>query len=127
MQNLVNSAISSSDVKSLYTNILPFYGKKGYEMTRLSGSNGYTSDQTTKDLFSVLRRNQYLLPNKAGACLVLQAPKWYWIFYTKHSVKPGTQSVAVHKYSPPNRVGSVLLQGTILTTSQSLVNFAMQK
>ncbi len=114
MQNLVNSAISNSDVKSLYTNILPFCGKKGYEMTRLSGSNGYTSDQTTKDLFSALHRNQYLLPNKAGACLVLQAPKWYWILYTKHSVKPGTQSVAVHKYSPPNRGGSVLLHGTII-------------
>jgi hypothetical protein len=42
------------------------------------------------------------LPNRAGACLVLQAPKWYWILYTKHQMKNGTNP------------GSVLLHDTVI-------------
>ena len=38
-------------MESLYTNILPFCGKKGHEVTRVSGLNGCTTDQMTADHF----------------------------------------------------------------------------
>ena len=60
MQRMLTESISDSDVASLYANILPFCGKHGYEVSRTSGTGGMKSDQSTKDLFYVLRCNSGL-------------------------------------------------------------------
>lgn len=114
MQRMLTESISDSDVASLYANILPFCGKHGYEVTRTSGTGGMTSDQSTKDLFCVLRRHNQLLPNKTGACLILRAPRWYWIVYTRQNPKHGENKIACYRYAPPQIGGSVLLQGSII-------------
>ena len=67
---MVWSSISSTPVKSLYTNILPLCGKGGYELMRFGGSGGMTSDEATKNLLCVLKKNSSLIPIKAGACLI---------------------------------------------------------
>lgn len=50
--NIIHPSISSNDVETLGTNIIPFGGKKGYDLTRGSGANSCTTDQTNKT-FSV--------------------------------------------------------------------------
>ena len=66
MQSMMTKSISDIDIKSMYSNISLLAGRKGYEMTRTSGTGGITSPQSHADLLFVLHENDSLLPNKAG-------------------------------------------------------------
>ena len=52
-------------------------GKNGMEVQRVSGTNGRVNDQSTRDILSLLAKDDKLLPNKAGACLILPGEKYY--------------------------------------------------
>ena len=72
MQSMLTTSISDDDVKSMYSNIALLAGRKGFEVTRTSGTGGITCPQSHKDLLFVLHENDSLLPNKAGkTCSVL--------------------------------------------------------
>jgi hypothetical protein len=66
MQSMISKSISDDAVKSMYSNIAPIAGRKGYEITRTSGTGGITCPQSHKDLLFVLHENDTLLPNIAG-------------------------------------------------------------
>jgi hypothetical protein len=114
LQSMLQSSIPDKTVEELYHSILPSCGKGGYELKRTGGACGMTSSQTTKDLLCVLHRSNTLLPNKAGACLILQDSKYYWIFYSKHNKKLESHPIAHIKYTPPNIGGSVRLEGSMI-------------
>ena len=72
MQSMLTTSISDDDVKSLYSNIALIAGRKGFEVTRTSGTGGVTCPQSHKDLLFVLHENDSLLPNLTGkTCSVL--------------------------------------------------------
>jgi len=66
MQSIITKSISDDDVKSMYSNIALLAGRKGYEVTRTSGTGGITCPQSHADLLFVLHENDALLPNRAG-------------------------------------------------------------
>ena len=66
MQSIITKSISDDDVKSMYSNIALLAGRKGYEVTRTSGTGGITCPQSHADLLFVLHENDSLLPNRAG-------------------------------------------------------------
>jgi len=114
LQSMLQSSIPDETVEKLYHSILPCCGKGGYELKRTGGACGLTSSETTQDLLCVLRRNNTLLPNKAGACLILQDSKYYWIFYSKHNKTMESNPMAHIKYTPTNIGNSVRREGSMI-------------
>ena len=84
------------------------------EVQRVSGTNGRVNYQSTRDILCLLAKGDKLLPNKAGACLILPGEKYYWIFYNRHEKENGKSPIAMYKYSPPQTGGSVRLHPNAL-------------
>jgi len=114
MQQMLCKGISDSEAEALFSNIIPFCGKNGMEVQRVSGTNGLVNDQSTRDILSLLAKDNKLLPNKAGACLILPGEKQYWIFYKRHKKKIGRSPIAMYKYSPPQTGGAIKLHPNVL-------------
>lgn len=83
MQRMLTS-LSNSVVESLFSNILPICGKSGFEVNRVGGSNGLVTEMATKNMLAALHGNDKLLPNKAGACLIIKCKKYFCVFYTRN-------------------------------------------
>ena len=82
MQNLLQPMIKDKDVKSMYSNLRSIAGRKGYDVTRTSGTGGYTTPHTYKKILFVLGEHDSLLPKKAEACPVIPHEKYYFILYS---------------------------------------------
>ena len=92
----------------------PFHSVgRGNEFMRFGRSCGMLSDKSTKNLLCVLK-NARLLPNKAGACLIIKDLRYYWINYTRHNPTSPDKHIAHIKYSPLMVGGSVHLQGLLI-------------
>jgi hypothetical protein len=114
MQRILCKDISDLDTKTMFSNNTPFCGKHDMEVQRVSGTNGRVNDQSTRDILSLLAKDDKLLPSKAGACLILPGEKYYWIFYKCHEKKSGKSPIVMYKYSPPQTGGSVRLHPNAL-------------
>ena len=123
----MTSSISYKAVESLYSNLRPLADRGGFEVTRTSGTSGFVSHQSHKDLLFVLRENDGLLPNKAGACLILPHEKQYYILYSKHKVKDGKHPIGITTYAPPKPGGSLMINGNALDEWPILGEFAYAK
>jgi hypothetical protein len=53
-------------------------GRNGFDVNRRSGTNGDVTHQSTKNLLSLWRCNDKLLPKKAGANLILKSDKFLY-------------------------------------------------
>jgi hypothetical protein len=113
MQRILCKGISDLDTEAMFSNIIPFCGKSGMEVQRVSGTHGRVNDQSTR-ILSLLAKDDKLLPNKAGSCLILLGEKHYWIFYKSQEKRSGKSPIAMYKYSPPQTGGSVRLHQNAL-------------
>jgi hypothetical protein len=68
MQSTLSKSISDTDVETMHSNLSILAGRKGYEVTRKSGTAGFTSSQSHADLLFVLHDNDSLTPNRLGVC-----------------------------------------------------------
>ena len=85
MQSTLSKSISDSDVKTMHSNLSLLAGRKGFEVTRTSGTAGFTSPQSHADLLFVLHDNDSLLPNKAGVCTSSLCIKFLLIMSISHN------------------------------------------
>jgi hypothetical protein len=60
MQSTLSKSISDTVVETMHSNLLPIAGRKGYEVTRKSGTAGFTSSQSHADLLFVLHETPTL-------------------------------------------------------------------
>lgn len=127
MQKLVTLAIPDKKVETLLSNLLPVAGNKGNEVTRNCGTNGFTSAQTHKDLLFVLRENDTLLPNKAGACLIIPHDKQYYLLYSKHKPDKEDHPIGITTYGPPKPGGSLMINGNAIDEWPIIGEFAYVK
>ena len=111
IQSLVNSSLSDAEVEDLYWNLRAISGRRGFEVTRTSGTGGVTSPQTHVDLLFVLHENEYLLPNKAGSCISIPHKNMYYILYKKHDPDVNTHPIVITTIAPPKPGGLFLLNG----------------
>lgn len=86
MQSILSKSISDSDVETMHSNLCLLAGRKGFEVTRTSGTAGFTSPQSHADLLFVLRDNDSLLPNKAGVCTSSLCIKFVLIMAITHII-----------------------------------------
>lgn len=127
LQRLLRHAIPDDVVESMYTNVLPMAGRGGYEVTRTSGTNYKTCPQSHKNFLFVLHENDALLPNKAGACLIIPHKKYYIIVYRKHNPDVGESPIAVTKYAPPQLGGAFTVNGNVIDYFPFFGEFAYTK
>ncbi len=112
----------------MYSSLLPISGRNGYELTRTGGTQGFTSAQSHKDLLFCLREDNKLLPNKAGACLIIPNIKSYYIFYRKRGIKDSRDDpIAVTEYAPPSLGGSLRVNPNIIDRWPIIGEFAYVK
>lgn len=127
MHTMINYSISDEAVKSMYTNLRAISGRRGSEVTRTSGTGGYVTHQSHKDLLFVLHENDGLLPNKAGACLIVPHKKYYYILYSKHDPDTNEHPIGLTKYAPPKPGGSLIINGNAVDAWPVLGEFAYLK
>jgi hypothetical protein len=118
IQTMIKRSITDEDAKSMYTNLRAISGRWGSEVTRTSGTGGYVTTQSHKDLLTsgtggyvttqshkdllfVLHENDGLLPNKAGACLIVPHKKYSYILYSKHAPASDEHPIGLTTYPPP--------------------------
>lgn len=127
MQSMLSSSVDDITAEEIFANVLPFCGKNGWEVNRKGGTNGYVTDQSKRNLLSTLAYNKKLLPNKAGASLILIDRSCFWIFYHRHNSKAGSMDFAYIKYAPPKVGGSVILRGNIIDKYSIIGEFCYTK
>ena len=124
MQSMLDPSISNADIASMYSNLSQLAGRKGYEVTRTSGTAGFTTHQSHADLLFVLHKNDSLLPNKAGSSLIIPHGKFYFILYTKHKAKDGEHPIGITTYVPPKPGGALVLNSNAIDAWPILGDFA---
>lgn len=108
LQRTVLQKIDDKHVSIMYNYLLPSAGRAGVEVVRTGGTAGTTNTQSHKDMLHVLQQNGSMLPNKAGACLILPDKKKYFILYKKHKFEV-EHPIAITTYAPPKPGGSLLI------------------
>ena len=114
VQSLLTKSMDDEAVEEMYHHLYYVAGRDGKEINRTSGTNGFTSPSTHLDLLSSLHNNPSLLPNKVGACWIIQHKKFYYILYSKHNPTSNEHPIACTTYAPPMPGGSLLLNGNAL-------------
>ena len=126
MQSILIHLISDDDAASM-SNLRTISGRRGSEVTRTSGTDGYVTTQSHKDLLFVLHDNDGLLLNKAGACLIIPHKKYYYIMYSKQNPNDDEHPIGIATYAPPKPGGSFLLNGNAMDAWPVLGEFAYMK
>ena len=103
---LIKSSVSDNDVLRLHAIIGAVSGKHGFEMTRLGGSSGRTSDQSDRDFLHAMHEVNAALPVRCGACKITRDELWYNVVYRKVNPKTDKSVIGHAKYSPAQRGGS---------------------
>ena len=93
----------------------------------MSGTSGFTSPQSHKDMLLVLQGNDSLLPNEAGACLISPHKQLYYVIYTKHSSANDGHSIAITTYAPPKPGRTLLIYGNAVGMWPVISGFAYDK
>ena len=101
--------------------------QKGYEVTRTSGTAGFTTHRSHADLLFALHENDSLLPNKTGSSLIIPHGKFYFVLYTKHKAKDGDHPIKITTYAPPKPGGALVLNSNAIDAWPILSDFAYIK